>query len=332
MTPTAPFKEDRRDVSGKGDAFALRRCSYAKGRYGEEPERSRRDRQAHTSDSVRHRKTFLERKRTNSLTPYCCASCYRRDASCQERKPSTHQIVTHHTSPGWRMWAPSAAMMSCGVLAYIDRQTLAVLSPTILQDTGLSAEAYATALSAFSFAYMIGNPLWGSFLDFVGLRLGMILAVTLWTMASVSHAWVGGLVGLLLARAVLGFGEGAAFPGGLRTSLEALPRDRQGRGCAFLQRLLARIADHALIVVPIALRFGWRALSHDRRIWRRLADAVVGGRPAAALETHQRTSLTSVAQSIRRRAWVVVSSFGLGAVALGVVAYLARCISIVRSA
>jgi len=125
--------------------------------------------------------------------------------------PSTSQIVMPRASLGWRMWAPSAAMMSCGVLAYIDRQALAVLSPTILQDTGLSAEAYATALSAFSFAYMIGNPLWGSFLDFVGLRVGMLLAVTLWTLASVSHAWVGSLLGLIVARAVLGFGEGAAF-------------------------------------------------------------------------------------------------------------------------
>jgi sugar phosphate permease len=60
------------------------------------------------------------------------------------------------------MWIPSATMMACGVLAYIDRQALAVLSPTILNDTGLSAQDYATALSAFSCAYMIGNPTWGS--------------------------------------------------------------------------------------------------------------------------------------------------------------------------
>jgi hypothetical protein len=41
--------------------------------------------------------------------------------------PSTQQIVTRRASLGWRMWAPPAAMMSCGVLAYIDRQALAVL-------------------------------------------------------------------------------------------------------------------------------------------------------------------------------------------------------------
>lgn len=239
--------------------------------------------------------------------------------------PSPSQIVMPGASLGWRMWAPSAAMMSCGVLAYIDRQALAVLSPTILQDTGLSAEAYATALSAFSFAYMIGNPLWGSFLDFVGLRVGMLLAVALWTLASVSHAWVGSLLGLIVARSVLGFGEGAAFPGGLRTSLEALPRDRQGRGLAlwYSGSSLGSLIT-PFIVVPIALRFGWRSAflmtGAFGAAWLTLWWVVA--RPPL-LKPHQRTSLTFRWPNLfERRAWVVVSSFGLGAVALGVVAYL----------
>ena len=54
-----------------------------------------------------------------------------------------------------------------------------MLSPTILRDTHLSAEAYADALAAFSVFYMIGNPLWGSLLDFIGLRKGMFAAVSL---------------------------------------------------------------------------------------------------------------------------------------------------------
>ena len=63
---------------------------------------------------------------------------------------------------GWRMWVPVLVMMTCSWLSYIDRQTLAVISPMILKDTGLSASDYADAVSAFSFAYMIANPLWGS--------------------------------------------------------------------------------------------------------------------------------------------------------------------------
>ncbi len=38
------------------------------------------------------------------------------------------------------MWVPSVAMMLSSLLSYVDRQVLAVLSPMILRDTGLSAQ------------------------------------------------------------------------------------------------------------------------------------------------------------------------------------------------
>ena len=40
-------------------------------------------------------------------------------------------------------------MMLATLIAYVDRQTLAVLSPMILADTGLTAASFADALSAF---------------------------------------------------------------------------------------------------------------------------------------------------------------------------------------
>jgi hypothetical protein len=51
---------------------------------------------------------------------------------------------------GWRMWVASAVIMLCSWLSYVDRQTLAVLSPMILRDTGLSVQAYAGAVSALT--------------------------------------------------------------------------------------------------------------------------------------------------------------------------------------
>jgi MFS transporter, ACS family, hexuronate transporter len=107
-------------------------------------------------------------------------------------------------SRSWIMWVPSVAMMLSSLLSYVDRQVLAVLSPMILRDTGLSAQAYANALAAFSIFYMIGNPLFGSFLDFVGLRKGMFAAVSLRAIASTAHAWMSGFWGFAVARSVLG--------------------------------------------------------------------------------------------------------------------------------
>jgi ACS family hexuronate transporter-like MFS transporter len=225
----------------------------------------------------------------------------------------------------WRQWIAPTAMMLSTLLSYIDRQTLAALSPMILKDTGLSAGEYGNAIAAFSIFYMLGNPLWGSLLDFAGLRTGMLAAVAIWTASSVSHAWVAGLIGFAAARALLGFGEGAAFPGALRTATESLPPHLQSRGMALgysgasLGALITPV-----IVTPFALRFGWRAAflitgalgAAWLLMWSRVA------RPPY-LADHRRTTLRFVWPNLlERRCWLIVASFGLGAVALGMAAYL----------
>jgi hypothetical protein len=123
-------------------------------------------------------------------------------------------------------------MLLVSLISYIDRNTLALLAPTILKEMRLSGEQYGFLISAFSVSYMIGNPVWGWTLDRVGLRLGMLAAVTLWTAASISHAFAAGFLGLALARAALGFGEGATFPGGLRTVIQTLLPAQRARGIA----------------------------------------------------------------------------------------------------
>ena len=94
-------------------------------------------------------------------------------------------------------------MMLVSTISYIDRNTLALLAPTILRDTQLSNEQYGFIISAFSFAYMLANPIWGKILDRVGLRKGMTSAVSLWTIASAAHAFASGFRSFGIARAVL---------------------------------------------------------------------------------------------------------------------------------
>src|SRR2546423_827937 len=75
-------------------------------------------------------------------------------------------------------WIPTTSMLLVSLISYIDRNTLALLIPTIMKETKLSAEQYGFIVSAFSIAYMISNPLWGGLLDRLGLRIGMTLIVT----------------------------------------------------------------------------------------------------------------------------------------------------------
>jgi ACS family hexuronate transporter-like MFS transporter len=63
-------------------------------------------------------------------------------------------------------WIPTVAMMLVSLISYIDRNTLALLIPTIMRETHRSAEQYGFIVSAFSIAYIVGSPLWGMLLDF----------------------------------------------------------------------------------------------------------------------------------------------------------------------
>ena len=124
----------------------------------------------------------------------------------------------------------------------------------------LSATQYSLAITCFSLSYMLANPVWGAWMDRVGLFRAALVAVALWSVASGAHAFIAGVASLCLARAVLGFGEGATFPAGLKTVADTLPPHRQATGLAVAYSggsLGAALTP--LIVVPLATRFGWRA-------------------------------------------------------------------------
>ncbi|HLK50230.1 MAG TPA: MFS transporter [Bryobacteraceae bacterium] len=222
---------------------------------------------------------------------------------------------------GWRMWVASAVIMLCSWLSYVDRQVLAVLSPMILRDTHLSVAAYADAIAAFSVAYTLANPLWGSILDRIGLRRGMLIAVGIWTFASVSHAWVAGLLGFAAARAVLGFGEGATFPGGLRTAADSLPPGSRSRGMAiaYSGSTLGAIVT-PLLVTPLALAFGWRAAflltGGLGALWLILWSSVA--RPPWLVPSRQ-TARMLWPRLNEKRFWMLFAGMGLGGAQLGTV-------------
>ena len=221
-------------------------------------------------------------------------------------------------------------MMVCSWLSYVDRQILAVLSPTILGDTGMSAERYTLVVSAFSITYMLANPLWGSVLDYVGLRTGMLIAVAIWSLASASHAWVGhgtaAFLGFAAARAVLGLGEGATFPGGFRTALDSLPVNRQSRGMAIAYSggSLGAILT-PLMVAPIAARYGWRPAflltGGLGAAW--LALWWIFARPPYLPCSQSRPAKLVWPNPLERRFWMLICGYALGAFALAPVLYLA---------
>lgn len=215
-------------------------------------------------------------------------------------------------------------MWLVSLISYVDRNTLAILAPVILTETHLNAEQYGFIISCFSVAYMIGNPVWGLILDRVGVRRGMTAAVGIWTAASIAHAWAGGFWSFGIVRAVLGAGEGATFPGGLRTVTQTLSPPKRGRGLAIAYSggsLGAMIAP--LIVTPVALRFGWHGaflftgfLGAAWLIFWRITGAGVDRTAGNAVEHLPLPRIWT-----HPALWAFMAAYGLGAMPLGFILY-----------
>jgi ACS family hexuronate transporter-like MFS transporter len=220
----------------------------------------------------------------------------------------------------WRMWVPCLGMALCSWLSFVDRQVLTILSPTIIRDTGLTNQNFTDAASFFFLTYTIGNPVWGSVLDFVGLRIGMLLAVALWTGASASHALMGSFAGFAAARALLGLGEGATFPGGLRTAVESLPAHLRARAIAlsFSGGTIGAVMM-PLLLGPLAIRYGWRAAFLATAglgatwlvIWAAIA------RPPFLPKAPPRTTKVRWPNFLERRVWALMFSYALPAISPG---------------
>jgi len=233
---------------------------------------------------------------------------------------ATAQPSQTQAALGWTIWLPCIGMALCSFLSFVDRGVLGVLSPTILAETGMSAEDYGNVVFYFFLAYTFGNPLWGSILDRVGLRVGMLLAVAIWSAASASHALMGGFLGFALARAMLGIGEGATFPGGLRTAVESLPASQRARGIAtsWSGGTLGAILTPVLMV-PIAGAYGWRVTFVITGIlgaaWLVLWAAIA--RPPYLPPSERRATNLQFPNLFELRLWALVFSYALPAIAPG---------------
>jgi len=157
-------------------------------------------------------------------------------------------------------WTPCVAMLLLSFISLVDRSILGILSPVILRDLHLSAGQYGVALMVFSICYMVANPIWGHWMDKLGLFGATAIAVALWSAASGAHALLAGFLSMCLARGLLGFGEGATFPAGLKTVTETLPAEQRsfGLGLAYSGGSLGALLT-PLVITPLALRFGWRS-------------------------------------------------------------------------
>ncbi len=123
---------------------------------------------------------------------------------------------------GLRWWIVCLVALAT-IINYIDRGALGVLWPEISADLGLTKTDYAIIINVFTFAYAFGQTLFGKIMDWIGTRLGFVLAIAVWSFATILHAFANSLLTFSLFRGLLGVSEAGNWPGATKANAEWFP-------------------------------------------------------------------------------------------------------------
>jgi len=129
---------------------------------------------------------------------------------------------------GLRWWVVGLIALAT-VINYIDRQSLSVLWPDIVDDLfpDETADArkviYSKISVVFVFSYAFGQAIFGKIFDKIGTRMGFVLSIGVWSLATAFHAFAKGLLSLSLFRSILGIAEAGNWPGATKGNAEWFP-------------------------------------------------------------------------------------------------------------
>ncbi len=168
---------------------------------------------------------------------------------------------------GLRWWVVTLVALAT-IINYIDRQTINVLwpeqiAPDLFPDMDADGHKYILGVisTVFIFAYAAGQAIFGKIFDWIGTRLGFVLSIGVWSLATAAHAFAQGILSFSLFRAVLGIAEAGNWPGAAKANAEWFPtRER-----ALAQGIFnSGAAIGGIISIPLigylALYFDWKLI------------------------------------------------------------------------
>src|ERR1700704_801519 len=136
---------------------------------------------------------------------------------------------------------------------------LSRMGPAIKHEFGWNNQKFALLIISFRVAYAIGQTISGRFLDTVGLRKGLSLAVGFYSLSSMLAPFASGLRSFCFFRFLLGAGESANWPGATKAVSEWFPRRERALAAALFDTgssIGGAIAP--FLVLPIYFRWGWK--------------------------------------------------------------------------
>jgi len=161
---------------------------------------------------------------------------------------------------GFRWWIAGLLLLA-SILNYLDRNTVAVLAPSIQKDLNISDQQYAHVMSFFMIAYTIAYLGSGWVVDVLGPRISLSLFVGWWSISNSLTGLARGMMSLGVFRFMLGLGEAGGYTASPKVVSEWFPARDRGIAVGLYSvggALGAVIAP--VLVVYIAGHFGWRGV------------------------------------------------------------------------
>jgi len=146
------------------------------------------------------------------------------------------------------------------VITYLDRVCIAVAGPRMQDALHISPEAWGWVTSIFFLSYSAFEVPTGALGDRIGPRRVLTRIVLWWSAFTTLTGTVSNYVVLLVVRFCFGAGEAGAFPNISAVIARWIPVTKRARALGItLMTSQVGAALSPLLVVPIQMRYGWRA-------------------------------------------------------------------------
>ena len=144
-------------------------------------------------------------------------------------------------------------------ITYLDRVNVSTAAAGFGKEFGLSHTEVGLVFSAFAYPYLIFQIIGGWVSDRFGAKRTLIFCGAIWGVATLLTGLAGGLVSLLAARVLLGFGEGATFPAATSAMARWVAKEKRGfaQGITHAASRIGNAVAPGLIVLVMAT-WGWR--------------------------------------------------------------------------
>ncbi|MDP3467957.1 MAG: MFS transporter [Daejeonella sp.] len=156
-------------------------------------------------------------------------------------------------------WLVLALLFVATGLSFLDRQVLSMTIIKIQAEFKFSDVEYGFVNTAFLISYALMFTVGGRLIDTWGSKIGLAVAVGVWSVACGLHGVMTSFYQLVAFRFLLGMGEGACFPGAAKTVYEWFDEKKRGlaNGIAIGGAAIGAVIAPPLIIL-ISSHFGWR--------------------------------------------------------------------------